>query len=62
MSLTNETSELLLREFRVALQRIAEDPIGSRCECLHDDENCCEEVDVFCPVCSAAKALARESR
>lgn len=53
--------ELLLRVFRVALQRIAEDRDGIICECTHDNENCCEEMDVFCAVCIAAKALHMET-
>lgn len=50
-------AELLLRVFRVALQRIEN---GGECECEHDDDNCCEEVEEYCPTCIAAKALAME--
>ena len=49
---------LIMREFRVALQRIE---TGSECECQHDDENCCEEANEFCSGCIAAKALQGES-
>ena len=55
-------NELLLRVFRVALQRIAEDPDGDVCGCEHDDEDCCEETGFYCPTCIAGKALAMDGR
>jgi hypothetical protein len=54
-------ADLLLRVFRVALQRIAEEPDGY-CHCEHDDENCCEEMEMYCPICIAGKALAMETK
>ena len=48
----------LKRNWRVALQRIAE---GSECECECDDAECCEEVDQFCTGCIARRALALEN-
>jgi hypothetical protein len=52
---------MLLREFRVALQRVT-DGEQETCGCEHDDENCCERVDEFCPHCIAGVALAKETR
>lgn len=49
---------ILLRKFRVALQRIADDDL---CDCMHDDKNCCEKVWYFCPSCIAGVALAEET-
>jgi hypothetical protein len=58
----SDEMELLLREFRVALQRIAENGEGwSDCECECDDENCCEKQDEWCPHCIAQTALNREA-
>lgn len=46
-----------LRVAKVALHRIGDNDDGNGCECQHDDENCCEKVDEYCPTCIAAVAL-----
>jgi hypothetical protein len=52
---------MILRQFRVALQRVT-DGDHETCGCEHDDENCCEVVGEFCPHCIAGTALAKESK
>jgi hypothetical protein len=56
----SERDELiaLVREWRVALERIANDESG--CDCEHDDAECCEEVGEYCAQCIAGKALELE--
>lgn len=41
-------------KLREALEAII---AGGDCACDHDDENCCERVEEYCPVCIAAVAL-----
>ena len=58
----SDEQDMLLREFRVALQRIQNGEWEWECECEHDDESCCEKVDEYCPACIAGVALAKEKQ
>lgn len=60
VELLNAEVGLREREMRVALERIehGETEGGGPCHCEHDDEDCCEKVDEYCPQCIAGAALA----
>ena len=53
-----------IARLRNALIKIATGVVGisPRCGCAHDTEACCTKVDLWCPECIAATALAVEPK